>query len=122
MFVFKDKQQNHPEAHLKNDINADSLPPLISVVITDSKHYIDNLFADTWKKLKLNALIRGAGFTKRSGIEVTEAVFVLLLWKWLNMSSIAMFSKKGLRDFFKGQKRCHVRFTETGRDQLACAE
>jgi len=89
---------------LKNGTNADSLPPLISVVITDSKHYIDNLFADTWKKLKLNSLIRRAGFTKRSGIEVTEAVFVLLIWKWLNMSSIAMFSKKALGTFSRARK------------------
>ncbi len=93
IFVFKNKQSNHPETQLKNDTNTDSLPPLISTVVTDSKHYIDNLFANIWKKLKLNSLIRGAGFTKRSGIEVTEAVFVLLLWKWLNMSSITMFSK-----------------------------
>jgi SRSO17 transposase len=104
MFVFKDKQQNHPEARLKNDTNAARLPPLVSGVITDSKHYIDNLFADTWKKLKLNSLIREAGFAKRSGIEVTEAVFVLLLWKWLNMSSIAMFSRKALGIFSKAKK------------------
>jgi hypothetical protein len=104
MFVFKDKQQNHPEAQLKNDTNAASLPPLISGVITDSRHYIDNIFADTWKQLKLNSLIRRAGFRKRSGIEVTEAVFVLLLWKWLNMSSIAMFSRKALGIFSKARK------------------
>ena len=104
MFVLKDKQQNHPEAQLKNDTNADSLPPLIGAVITDSKHYIDNLFADTWKKLKLNSLIKSAGFTKRSGIEITEAVFLLLLWKWLNMSSIAMFSKKALGTFSMARK------------------
>jgi len=104
MFVFKDKQQNHPEAQLKNDTNTDSLPPLISIVMTDSKHYIDNLFADTWKKLKLNSLIKSAGFTKRSGIEITEAVFLLLLWKWLNMSSIAMFSKKALGTFSMARK------------------
>jgi len=104
MFVFKDKQQNYPEAQLKNGTNADSLPSLISAVITDSKHYIDNLFADTWKKLKINSLIKGAGFTKRSGIEITEAVFLLLLWKWLNMSSIAMFSKKALGTFSNARK------------------
>jgi hypothetical protein len=103
--VFKDKQQYHPEAQLKNDINTDSLPPLISVVITNSKHYIDNLFADTWKQLKLNSPIRGTGFTKRSGIEVKEAVFVLLIWKWLNMSSIAMLSKKALGTFSRARKQ-----------------
>ena len=89
---------------MKNDTNADSLPPLISDVITDSKHYIDNLFADTWKKLKLNSLIKAAGFTKRSGIEITQAVYVLLLWKWLNMSSIAMFSRQALGTFSRAKK------------------
>ena len=89
---------------MKNDTNSDSLPPLISVLLTDTKHYIDNLFADTWKQLKMNALIRGAGFTKRSGIEITEAVFVILLWKWLNMSSIAMFSRKALGIFSMAKK------------------
>jgi SRSO17 transposase len=104
MFVFKDKQQNHPEAKLKNVTNAHDLPPLISDLITDSTSYIDNLFADTWKKLKLNALIKGAGFKKRSGIEITEAVFLLLLWKWLNISSIAMFSRKSLGVFTTARK------------------
>jgi len=104
MFVFKDKQQNHPETPLKNDINTNGLPPLISAVMADSKHYIDNLFADTWKTLKLNSLIKGAGFTKRSGVEITEAVFLLLLWKWLNMSSIALFSKKALGTFSRARK------------------
>ncbi len=80
------------------------LPALIGDLITDPKHHMDNLFADTWKRLKLNALIKGAGFTKRSGIEITEAVFVLLLWKWLNMSSIAMFSRQALGVFSKARK------------------
>jgi hypothetical protein len=79
--MYKGKKQNHTEAHMKNGINTDSLPPLISTVLNDSRHYIDNLFADTWKSLKMNALIRSAGFTKRSGIGIAEAVFVLLLWK-----------------------------------------
>ena len=89
---------------MKNDIHPNSLPPLISDVMTDSKCYIDNLFADTWKKLKLNSLIKAAGFSKRSGIEITESVFLLLLWKWLNMSSIAMFSKKALGIFSNARK------------------
>ena len=79
-------------------------PPLISGVISDSKHFIDNLFADAWKQLNLNMRIKQAGFTRRSGIEITEAVFVLLIWKWLNMSSIAMFSQKALGLFSKARK------------------
>ena len=89
---------------MKHATDRSVLPALIGDLITDPKHCMDNLFADTWKKLKLNALIRGAGFTKRSGIEITEAVFVLLLWKWLNMSSIAMFSRKALGVFSKARK------------------
>lgn len=100
----KDRQQYQPEAQLKNDINTDSLPPLISSIITDTKCHIDNLFADTWKKLKLNSLISAAGFTKRSGLDINEAVFLLLIWKWLNMPSIAMFSRKSLGMFSKARK------------------
>jgi hypothetical protein len=44
---------------VKNGTNAGALPTLIGDVITDQKHYIDNLFADTWKRLKMNARIRG---------------------------------------------------------------
>ena len=89
---------------MKNGTNEGALPTLIGDVITDQKHYIDNLFADTWKKLKFNARIKGAGFTKRSGIDITEAVFRLLLWKWINVSSIAMFSRKALGMFSRAKK------------------
>ncbi len=51
---------------MKNGTNEDALPTLIGDVITDQKHYINNLFADTWKKLRFNARIKGAGFTKAS--------------------------------------------------------
>jgi len=89
---------------VKNGTNVGALPPLISDVITAPKHYIDNVFADTWKKLKLNARIKTAGFTKRSGIDITEAVFLLLLWRWVNVSSIAMFSRKALGMFSRAKK------------------
>jgi hypothetical protein len=89
---------------MNNDTNKNVLPTLISDVITDDKHYIDNLFADIWKKLGLNKLIKAAGFSKRSGVEVTEAVFLLLLWKWLSVSSIAMFCRKSLGMFSTAKK------------------
>ncbi len=89
---------------MKNDTKEDALPPLIGDVITDQKHYVDNLFADTWKTLKFNARIKRAGFTKRSGIDITEAVFLLLLWKWITVSSIAMFSRKALGMFSRAKK------------------
>ena len=92
------------DTKMKCPVGTSHLPPLINDVITDSKCYIDNIFADTWKKLKINSLIKAAGFSKRSGIEITESVFLLLLWKWLNTSSIAMFSKKSLGTFSNARK------------------
>ncbi len=89
---------------MKNGTREGVLPTLIGDVITDRKHYIDNLFADTWKTLKINARIKKAGFTKRSGIDITEGVFLLLLWKWINVSSIAMFSRKALGMFSRAKK------------------
>jgi len=89
---------------MNNDTNKNALPPLIGGLLADKRLYIDNIFADTWKSLKFNALIRSAGFSKRSGIQITEAVFVLLLWKWLNVSSIAVFSRKAMGLFSGAQK------------------
>ncbi len=89
---------------MNHDTNKSTLPSLIGGVLVDQKHYIDNLFADTWKKLGFNQLLQTAGFTKRSGIQITEAVFLLLLWKWLNVSSIALFSRKALGSFSAAKK------------------
>lgn len=89
---------------MNNDTTNSALPSLISGVLANKNLYIDNLFADTWKTLKFNRQIRSAGFTKRSGIEITEAVFLLLLWKWLNVSSIALFSRQALGTFTAARK------------------
>lgn len=89
---------------MNNDTNKSALPSLIGGVLTDQQHYIDNLFADTWKTLRFNTLLNTAGFTKRSGLQITQAVFLLLLWKWLNVSSIAMFSRKALGTFSAAKK------------------
>ncbi len=69
---------------MKNGTNTDGLSPLISDFFTDAKGYMDNLFADTWKQLKLNQQIQKAGLAKRSGFGIQETVYLLLLWNWLN--------------------------------------
>ena len=89
---------------MNNATNNSALPSLIGGVLTDQKHYIDNLFADTWKRLGVNKLLQTAGFAKRSGIPISEAVFLLLLWKWLSVSSIALFSRKALGTFSRTKK------------------
>lgn len=92
------------KARMNNDTSNNALPSLIGSVIGDQKLYIDNLFAALWKSLKFNKQIKSAGFTKRSGIEISEAVFLLLLWKWLNVSSIALFSRQALGTFTAARK------------------
>ncbi len=89
---------------MNNDTSNAALPSLAGEVLEDQKHYIDNLFADTWKALKLSTLLKAAGFTKRSGLQISQAVFLLLLWKWLNVSSIAMFSRNALGTFSTAKK------------------
>ena len=65
---------------------------------------IDNLFASAWNSLNLNRRLEAAGFAKRSGIEVTETVFVLMVWRWLNVSSIAVFCRTALSVFSRAKK------------------
>ena len=80
------------------------LPSLVGHVLTDTTHYIDNLFASAWKSLNLNRRLQDAGFAKRSGFEVTETVFVLMVWKWLHVSSIAMFCRNAVSLFTRAKK------------------
>ena len=80
------------------------LPSLVAPLLTETTHYIDNLFASAWKSLHLNRRLQGAGFAKRSGFAVTETVFVLMVWKWLNVSSIAIFCRNALSLFSRAKK------------------
>lgn len=89
---------------MNNDTKKSVLPSLIGGILSDPQHCIDNLFADTWRMLRFNRLLQKAGFTKRSGLQISQIVFLLLLWKWLNVSSIAMFSRKSLGSFSTAKK------------------
>ena len=89
---------------MNNGTNKSALPSLIGTVLSDQRHCIDNVFANTWKTLRFNTLLSSAGFSKRSGLQIAQAVFLLLLWKWLAVSSIAMFSRKALGTFSDAKK------------------
>ena len=82
----------------------DLLPPLVADLLTDPVTYIDNVFADGWKRLGVNKLISKVGLSKRSGTQVSEVVYLLLIWRWLNVSSISMFSHKALGLFSQAKK------------------
>jgi len=89
---------------MNHDTSRHPLPSLVAHVLNDGAHYIDNLFASAWKSLHLNRRLEAAGFAKRSGFALTETVFVLMVWKWLNVSSIAVFCRSALSVFSRAKK------------------
>ena len=89
---------------MNHDTTRPPVPSLVGAVLTDGNQSIDNLLAAARKTLRLNQLLRCAGFSKRHGIEVTETVFVLMVWKWLNVSSVAMFCRNALGMFSRAKK------------------
>jgi len=89
---------------VNSNTNTDQLPPLVADMLHSSKDYIDNLFADTWKELRVELIVSRAGFKKRSGTDIVTVVYLLMLWKWINVSSIAMFSRRSMRLFAEVQK------------------
>lgn len=89
---------------MHNDTNKHNFPSLIEDVLSHPGQCVDNVFAGVWKGLKLNKLIHRSGFKKRTGVPVTDAVFLLLLWKWIDISSIAVFAKRSLKTFSDAKK------------------
>ncbi|MCL1079970.1 hypothetical protein L2734_17705 [Parashewanella spongiae] len=70
-----------------------SLPSLTSNFLQRSGTQIDNSFSTSWKQLGFVSMLTSCGFSKRSGIEATEAVYLLMLWVWLKVDTISMFAK-----------------------------
>lgn len=89
---------------MNNATNHDLLPPLVADLLNDPVTYIDNVFADGWKRLGLNSLIAKSGLSKRTGTHASEVVYLLLIWRWLNVSSIGMFAHKALGLFSQAKK------------------
>ena len=89
---------------MNHDTKKHLLPSLIGEVLSHPGRCVDNIFAGVWKGLKLNRLIQRAGFKKRTGLSITEAVFLLVLWKWIDASSISVFSRKSLKTFSDANK------------------
>ena len=80
------------------------LPELTADFLRRSSCLVDNLFADLWKQVGMNALLKRCGFHKRSGIPVNELMFSLMLWVWLKVNSVSLFSRQSLGTFSTGGK------------------
>lgn len=89
---------------MKSDTPSKHLPTLISEFFSSPSDCFDNLFAASWKSLNINRLIRKSGMSKRSGLGVSETIFLLLVWKWINVNSIGMFARQSLGNFANASK------------------
>lgn len=89
---------------MNTDTQHKKLPTLISDFFTTPAECFDNLFSASWQSLRINRHIRSVGLSKRSGLGISEAVFLLLIWKWINVNSIAMFARQSLGNFANASK------------------
>jgi hypothetical protein len=54
---------------------------------------IDNVFAGLWREISIKTVLSRAGFNKRSGTPMSEAIFGLMVRLRLKKESIGMFTR-----------------------------
>jgi SRSO17 transposase len=86
------------------DTTRSILPTLTTDLLTRADIQVDNLFSTMWQRLGFKALLSRSGFKKRSGAPASDVVYLLLLWVWLKVDSIGMFSKDSLQSFSAAKK------------------
>lgn len=84
--------------------NTLNLPSLTADLLSQANLNIDNTFSTTWKRIGFNIMLRQAKFSKRSGTPVGDITYLLMLWVWLKVDSVAMFSKDALLSFSIAKK------------------
>ena len=81
-----------------------NLPQLVENVLSDTGTLIDNLFTDAWRSLNLSSLSHRTGIHKRSGVDASQVVYLLLMWRWVGSRSIAMFCRSSMKGFCNAKK------------------
>lgn len=89
---------------MNHDTTPCALPALTSDFLRSSDCLVDNVFADLWKKVGMAGLLQRCRFQKRSGIPVNDVVYSLMLWVWLKVNSVSLFSRESLGTFCAGGK------------------
>ncbi len=74
-------------------------PSLTRKILTQPGIEVDNLFNRMWQQLSMNTLLKQCGIRKRSGTPASEIVYLLMLWVWIKVDSVAMFSRDSLHSF-----------------------
>ena len=81
-----------------------ALPSLTADILSDPHLPVDNLLARLWNTLALPTLLSRVGINKRSGLPAPDVIYLLLVWVWLNASSIHLFSRDALQGFADARK------------------
>lgn len=89
---------------MKSSNQSTILPSLTADILEAPTMPVDNILARLWKTMCIPTLLARAKFKKRSGLSASEVVYVLLLWVWLKVGSIRMFSRESLQDFADARK------------------
>lgn len=75
------------------------LPSITTELLSKTNFNVDNAFSSSWKDLGFNSLLRKAKFSKRSGKDINQVVYLLMLFVWIKVQTIGMFSKDSLLSF-----------------------
>ena len=89
---------------MNSTTSALKLPSLTVDLLSQENLNIDNVFNTTWKSIGFNIMLRQAKFSKRSGTPVGDITYLLMLWVWLKVDSVAMFSRDALLSFSAAKK------------------
>ena len=73
------------------------LPALTVDLLKVNGLLIDNVFASLWRDIGMKTVLTRAGFNKRSGPSISDVIFGLMLWLWLQKDAIGMFARECLQ-------------------------
>jgi len=84
---------------MNHDTKLSALPELTASLLKEKNCLLDNVMASLWKDVGMKAMLTKLGFVKRSGTGATELVYLLVIFVWLRISTIGMFSRESLQAF-----------------------
>ena len=68
------------------------LPALTVDLLKANGVLIDNVFASLWREIGMKTILNRVGFNKRSGTPMSDVIFSLMPWLWLQKKSIGMLA------------------------------
>lgn len=104
MIGVESKQYITQRPQMNLDTNHPRFPTLTTDLLNSAGLQADNLFSNMWKRLQFKTLLNQCGFKKRSGTSAADIVYLLMLWVWLKVESVGMFSRESLLSFSDAKK------------------